>query len=158
MNVELEIKSTPKKGISFNLHSIPNYKQDVILSKMLFEKESQYLTVGEAAQLAHAIASLRQGGYVFSVLNSFQNLGVVDSISFTSSEKESSSLYSNSQNSSTQNNMNISAGKYIGDNVYISINKKSEGATFDVDFSLTPTISIKANTSGEAGISWKYRY
>ncbi|MDR0678540.1 MAG: translocation/assembly module TamB, partial [Holosporaceae bacterium] len=158
MNVELDIKSAPKKGVSFNLHSTPNYKQDVILSKMLFEKESTYLTVGEAAQLAHAIASLKQGRYILSILNTFQNLGVVDSISFTSSEKESSSLYSNSQNTSTQNNVNISAGKYINDNVYISINKKSEGATFDMDFSITPRISIKANTNGEAGISWKYRY
>jgi autotransporter translocation and assembly factor TamB len=57
-----------------------------------------------------------------------------------------------------QHNVNISAGKYINDNIYISVNKKSEGATFDVDFSITPKISIKANTGGEAGLSWKYRY
>jgi hypothetical protein len=158
MSVELNIKSAPEKAVSLNLHSVPSYKQDVILSKMLFEKESQYLTISEAAQLAHAVASLNRGGYVFSVLNTFQNLGVIDNISFASSDRESSSLYSNSQDTSARNNVNISAGKYIHDNVYISVNKKSEGASFDVDFAITPRISIKANTSGEAGISWKYRY
>jgi hypothetical protein len=158
VSVGLDINNSPTSGVSFNLYSNPSYTQDIILSKMLFGKESKYLTLGEAAELAHAVASLNRGGYIFSVLNTFQKIGVVDSISFAGSENKSNSLYSNTQSSSTQNNMNMSAGKYIHDNVYISVNKKGNESSFDVDFSLTPSISLKTNTKGEAGISWKYRY
>jgi hypothetical protein len=157
--VELEVKNNPKKGATLNLHSTPNYTQDVILSRMLFGKETKYLTVGEAAQLANAMASLKQKGYIFSILNTFQNVGIIDNISFVSAnDNQSSALYTNHQNTTKKGNTNISAGKYINDNVYISVNKKGEQTSFDVDFSITPRISIKANSLGEAGISWKYRY
>jgi hypothetical protein len=157
ISVGFDIKNTPKKGISLNLYSSPSYTQDVILSKMLFGKESKYLTIGEAAQLAHVVASLNQSGYIFSVLNTFQNIGI-DSISFAGADNQSFPLYSNSQNTSTQSNINASAGKYVRDNIFISVNKKNDGASFDIDFSVTPQISIKANSKGEAGLSWKYRY
>jgi hypothetical protein len=158
ISVGLEIKNTPKKGISLKLYSSPSYPQNVILSKMLFGKESKYLTIGEAAQLANVVASLNQSGYIFSVLNTFQNTGMIDSVSFASADNQSSTLYSNSQNTSAQSNINASAGKYVRDNIFISVNKKNDGASFDIDFSVTPQISIKANTQGEAGVSWKYRY
>jgi hypothetical protein len=158
ISVGLDIKNSPTKGASFELYSTPSYTRDVILSKMLFGKESKYLTVSEAAQLAHAVASFNRRGYVFSVLNTFQNIGIIDNISFATANDRSSSLYTDSQ-SGSQNDINMSAGKYIHDNVYISVNKKEEdGACFDIDFSVTPKISIKANTNGEAGVSWKYRY
>ena len=42
---------------------------------------------------------------------------------------------------------------------FITTYKKSDETTsFDIDYSLTPKISVKANTNGEAGISWKYKY
>jgi autotransporter translocation and assembly factor TamB len=158
ISVGLNIKNSPGKGVSLNLYSSPSHTTDMILSKMLFGKESRYLTITEAVQLAHAVASLNQHGYIFSVLNTFQNIGVVDNVSFANSDNQSSSLYLDSQNTSTQNNINVSAGKYIHDNVYVSANKKGETTSFDIDFSITPKISVKANTKGEAGLSWKYRY
>jgi hypothetical protein len=158
MSVELSIINNPRGGISLNIHSTPNNTQDVILSKMLFGKESKYLSVSEAAQLAHAVASLNRHGYIFSVLNTFQHIGIVDSISFVGAEKPSNYLYSNTQNTSEQNAINVSAGKTVHDNVYISVNRGNEEASFDVDFLVSPNISLKANTKGEAGISWKYRY
>jgi hypothetical protein len=158
ISVSFNIKSTPKKGISFDLHSTPSYTQDVILARMLFGKELKYLNVTEAAQLAHAIAGLKQQGYIFSVLDTFKNLGIVDNISFSDGKEGQSSLYSDSRTKTTQGNMSLSAGKYINDNIFISVQKKEEGASFNIDFSITPQISIKANTTGETGISWKYRY
>jgi hypothetical protein len=159
ISVSLDIGSTPERGSYLNLYSNPSYTKDVILAKMIFGKELKYLSIGEVAQLANAVASLKQRGYIFSLLNTFQNVGIVDNISFTSGENQSSSLYSDSQNSgSSQRRVNMSAGKYIHDNIYLSVNKKEEGASFDVDLSITPRVSIKANTNGEAGISWKYRY
>ena len=114
----------------------------------------------EAAQFAQAMSSFKQsGGYIFSILNTFKSSGIVDTISFSDTSSRTSSLNTNTQTSETQSNMNISAGKYIGDNLFISVNKKSDETTsFDIDYSLTPKISVKANTNGEAGISWKYKY
>jgi hypothetical protein len=159
ISVSLDIKSVPERGAYLNLYSNPSYTKDVILAKMIFGKELKYLSIGEVAQLANAVASLKQRGYIFSLLNTFQNVGIVDNISFSSGENHSSPLYSDSQNSgSSQRRVNMSAGKYIHDNIYLSVNKKEDGASFDVDFSITPRVSIKANTNGEAGVSWKYRY
>ena len=106
------------------------------------------------------MSSFKQsGGYIFSILNTFKSSGIVDTISFSDTSSRTSSLNTNTQTSETQSNMNISAGKYIGDNLFISVNKKSDETTsFDIDYSLTPKISVKANTNGEAGISWKYKY
>ncbi len=159
MIVYLEITNHPETGVDFDLYSSPDYTHDVILANMLFGKELKYLSVTEAAQLANAVASFKRKGYIFSILNTFQKIGLIDTLSFAGSERKSNSLYSDEQSLAEQNTLNVSAGKYIHDNIYISVNKKSDNiTTFDVDLSLTPKMSIKANSSGEAGISWKYRY
>ncbi|MBR1734399.1 MAG: translocation/assembly module TamB domain-containing protein, partial [Alphaproteobacteria bacterium] len=159
MIVYLKIKNTPEKGVSFNLYSTPNYSQDIILSQMLFGKEMKYLSVSEAAQFAQAMSSLKQKGYIFSILNTLKIGGIIDSITFSNPNEQTQMLNKNSQTSSNKENINIRAGKYISDNLFISVNKTAdEKAYFDIDYSLTPTISVKANTNGEAGISWKYKY
>ena len=158
MIVYLEVTNRPEEGSSFVLYSVPNHTQDVILAYILFGKELKYLSISEAAQLANAIASFRRKGYIFSILNTFQTIGLIDTLSFASNDRRSTLLYSD-ETSSGQNNLNVSAGKYIHDNIYISVNRKSDNVTtFDVDLSLTPKMSIKANSIGEVGVSWKYRY
>lgn len=156
IRVILEVKNDPGKDMSLNLYSQPHYTQDVILSQMMFGKSSKDISIAEAAQLAHAINSMNQQGYIFSVLNTFQNIGLVDSISF-SMDNNSSSLYKNSQ-SSTNNKLKVKAGKYISDNVYISVNQKEEYPSLDVDLSIGSNTSLKVNSLGEVGISWKFRY
>ena len=54
--------------------------------------------------------------------------------------------------------MGLKAGKYIHDNIFVSVNNDDEGVSFDVDMSVTPKFFVKANTKGEMGVSWKYRY
>ncbi|MCR5225520.1 MAG: translocation/assembly module TamB domain-containing protein [Alphaproteobacteria bacterium] len=156
--VQLVIRNSPSKGVVLKLSSTPNYSIEVILSMMMFGKEMKYLSVGEAAQLAHIVSRINERGNILSILNTFQDIGIVDSLSFSSDNNGSSTLYSNTQSSSSQNNVNVSAGKYIHDNVYVSVNKREKETTFDVDLSVTPTVSVKANTAGEVGVSWKYRY
>ena len=153
--INIDVRSSPIKGSSLSLSSNPPCTQDVIIAQLLFGKEPQQLSVMEAAQLAHVAASLKRQGYLFSLLNSFRNLGIIDTISF-SSVNENNGLYQNNRNAS--NKLKISAGKYLSDNIYISVNKKDENTTLDVDLSLSPTISVKANTAGEVGLSWKHRY
>lgn len=158
MLVTLEVFNSPKKGASIKLSSNPNYSLDVILAQMLFNKDSKSLSAGEAAQLVQAVSSLQEGqGYLLSMLSTLTSTGLWDNISFSSGDgKYSSSLNKNSQTTAQQ--VNVSAGKYLRDNVYVSINKKDDQTTFDIDVSLTPTVSVKANTAGEVGLSWKYRY
>lgn len=156
MKAILEIKNTPGEGTSLNLRSEPSYTQNIILSKMLFGKSGKDLSIGEAAQLAHAVTSLKQRGYIFSLLNTFQNIGLVDNISFSREEK-STSLYRNTR-SSSENELDIKAGKYLSDDVFISVNKKGDQTSFDVDVSISENSSLKVNTLGEAGVSWRYRY
>lgn len=153
MKVVLDVQNTPGEGMSLDLYSHPNYTQDVILSHMMFGKSSKDLSVGEAAQLAHAVNDINKKG--FSVLNAFQKIGLVDSLSF-STDSKSSSLYKNSQSSSDK--INVRAGKYLSDNVYISVNKKGEETSFDVDLSVGSRTSLKLNTLGEVGVNWRYRY
>lgn len=159
MTVRLKIKNVPEKGVSFRLFSRPSYSQGVIVSNMLFGKELKYLNVSEAAQFAQAMSSLkRSGGHIFSILNTFKKSGVIDSISFTDSNNATSSLNTNAQTSESQG-IGVGAGKYVKDNLFISINKNTDGgASFDIDYSLTPQISVKANTNAEFGVGWKYKY
>lgn len=160
MLVHLKIKNRPEKGGTFELSSTPSYSQEIILSQMLFGKELKYLSVTEAAQFAQAMSSFRQTGYIFSIMNTFKKIGIIDSISFSNSNnQQGKSLNTNTQTASNKSNMNVSAGKYIGDKLFISVNRNSDETTsFDIDYSITSTISVKANTNGEAGISWKYKY
>ncbi|MDR3179538.1 MAG: translocation/assembly module TamB [Holosporaceae bacterium] len=155
--VYLEINNQPGEGVTFDLYSLPNYSKDTILSNILFGKDLKYLNISEAAQLAHALASFNSRGYIFSILNTFQNIGIIDTLSFSTSERKIHSLNTD-KSSQSESDMSISAGKYLHDNLYISINKTSEETFFDIDLSVTPKMSLKANTNGEVGISWKYRY
>lgn len=157
LSVKINILNDPQKGGEVSLSSTPNYSTDVILSKILFGKDLQQLSVEEAAQLAHAVSSFNNKGYLFSILNTFKKIGIFDTISFSEASTEKK-LYTDSSSSNGPRNTNIKAGKYLGDKIFISVNKNDEGASFDVDYSITPSISIKANTNGEAGISFKYRY
>ncbi|MDR2794185.1 MAG: translocation/assembly module TamB [Holosporaceae bacterium] len=155
--VYLDINNQPGEGVTFDLYSFPSYSKDTILSNILFGKDLKYLSISEAAQLAHAVASFNSRGYIFSLLNTFQNIGIIDTLSFSTGEKKTHSLNTD-KSSRSENNISVSAGKYLHDNLYISINKTSDETSFDVDLSITPKMSLKANTNGEVGVSWKYRY
>ena len=156
-NVSMTIKNHPVKGGSVELSSTPSASNETIISQILFSKDANELSVGEAAQLAYVAASLNKYGYIFSLLNSFHKIGVIDTISFSTNENQTT-LYKDSRNANSAENLTISAGKYIRDKVFISVNKKGDETTFDVDVALSPSVSVKANTGGDLGISWKYRY
>lgn len=159
MLVMLDIVNSPKKGASFALHSSPNYSKDIILSNILFGKDINSLSVGETAQLAHVMTQLNRTGFIFAILDVVNSIGPWDNISFGSENSGYiSSVNSDSHSENKTQKVNISAGKYLHDNVYVSLNKKEKETTFDVDISVTPSMSVKANTAGEVGVSWKYRY
>jgi autotransporter translocation and assembly factor TamB len=152
----LEIKNIPQNGVQLHLFSVPHFSKEVIMSHILFGKELKQLDISEAAQLGQAVASIKRSGHIFSIMNTFKKIGIIDTISFTKSH-DGGELYANTQTANGAK-LHISAGKYINDNVYVSVNKGENGANFEVEVSLTPKIFVKANSSGEAGINWKYRY
>ena len=158
LSVRLKINNSPRDGFSFNLESDPPYSQEIILSKILFGKDLQSLSVTEAAQLAHTISGFKERKGIFSLVNAFQKIGIVDTISIANQNNGfAQTLYSDTQ-TSTGNNMHLKAGKYIHDNVFVSVSNDEEGAFFDVDMSVSPKFFVKASSRGQAGVSWKYRY
>ena len=53
----------------------------------------------------------------------------------------------------------LNAGKYISDNIYIGVEKATEKeAKYKVSINLSPQVRVEANTNGEAGVTWMYRY
>lgn len=157
-SVSIVVKNSPKLGSDILITSSPYYTVDVLLSKIIFGKDTSELSISEAAQLANLVNSFNnKGGYMFSMLNSVQKTGLIDSLSFGSAKQNTSTLLE-SEKSSVRSNANVSAGKYLGDDLFISINKSDDDTSCDVDYAINSNLSMKANTKGEVGVSWKYRY
>ncbi|KLN60830.1 hypothetical protein WH96_10205 [Kiloniella spongiae] len=139
--------SNPK--ISFS--SPDGLPEDEVLSQVLFGKASGKLSAVEALQLASAIASLSgkidSGGGVLGFAR--DTLGVDVLTAGTNSDTGSPE---------------VSAGKYITDNIYIGVD---QGASADstkakVQIDLTPNITLESETGQTAdskvGVFWKWDY
>ncbi|WP_417430814.1 translocation/assembly module TamB domain-containing protein [Kiloniella sp.] len=139
--------SNPK--ISFS--SPDGLPEDEVLSQVLFGKASGKLSAVEALQLASAIASLSgaidSGGGVLGFAR--DSLGVDVLTAGTNSDTGSPE---------------VSAGKYITDNIYIGVD---QGASADstkakVQIDLTPNITLESETGQTAdskvGVFWKWDY
>ena len=69
------------------------------------------------------------------------------------------SISNNNENSTNKDSHTISAGKYLSNNIYVGVDKTSEKeAKYKVRVNLSPQVTVEANSVGEAGISWIYRY
>ncbi|WP_120498215.1 translocation/assembly module TamB domain-containing protein [Kiloniella sp. EL199] len=125
--------------------------EDEVLSQVLFGKASGKLSAVEALQLASAIASLSgtidSGGGVLGFAR--DTLGVDVLTAGTNSDTGSPE---------------VSAGKYITDNIYIGVD---QGASADstkakVQIDLTPNITLESETGQTAdskvGVFWKWDY
>ncbi|WP_421779584.1 translocation/assembly module TamB domain-containing protein [Kiloniella litopenaei] len=139
--------SNPKIGFS----SPDGLPEDEVLSQVLFGKASGKLSAVEALQLASAIASLSgtidSGGGVLGFAR--DTLGVDVLTAGTNSDTGSPE---------------VSAGKYITDNIYIGVD---QGASADstkakVQIDLTPNITLESETGQTAdskvGVFWKWDY
>lgn len=149
MQVFIDIDNTKSDRLFINIHSKPSYSIEHILSKIIFNKPSQELRLEESAKLREAIKNLSSRDVGFSSLDMLKELLFFDSFSFSNNE--------NSSNSGDKHTVN--AGKYVGDNIYLGIEKASEEETkYKVRVNVSPQVTVEANSMGEAGVNWIYRY
>lgn len=147
MQVFIDIDNT--KSDIINIHSKPSYSIEHILSKIIFNKPSQELRLEESAKLREAIKNLSSRDVSFSSLDMLKELLFFDSFSFSNDES--------SYNRGDRHTVN--AGKYLGDNIYLGIEKASEEETkYKVRVNVSPQVTVEANSMGEAGVNWIYRY
>ncbi|MDR1365565.1 MAG: translocation/assembly module TamB [Holosporales bacterium] len=129
--------------IAFSLKSDPIMPLEAIFSQLLFGKSQHDLTLLEALQVN----------------------GVVDVIKKQSNKTFASvqSMDDNAQDLSQYNSPNtgnISLGRYIGNNIYVSAESDTvhKVAYMKVKVSLSPKLSGEANSLGEVGVNWQRRY
>lgn len=135
------------------LTSSPPYPQDEVLARILFGKDSGQLSPLEAVQLAQAAASLSgaaAGPDITNFLRSATGLDVLRLEQGGDSSKSSAAT--------------LKVGKYVADNVFVSVNQglTAEDTNVGVEIELTPNISVETsvgNTLGpKIGVNYKIDY
>jgi translocation and assembly module TamB len=132
------------------LTSRPEYPEDEIISRVLFDKPVSQLTTSESIELAAALARVAGGVTpAAGLLTSMRNATGLDVLRVGRSE---------------EGDPTVSAGRYVGSRVFVGVDQGSSGdstqATVEVE--VTPNISVEsgvgADNSGRLGVKWKWDY
>ena len=155
-----ETKSDIKAGLkitgraskpSISLYSNPTLPQDDIMSYVLFGKPAQNLSALETVQVARAVAQLTNFGGLGgggSVLGFARKFAGVDVLS-VNTEGDA---------------VGLSAGKYIRDGVFVSVNQDLSGqaGNVSVEIEATDNITVATDVGQDAdasvSINWKKDY
>ena len=137
----------PASNPELTLSSVPELPQDEILARMLFGRSTDQLSPAEAVQLAASVAQLTGttgGPGVLDLLRS--GLGV-DVLRIGGND---------------EGEANVTAGKYIGDKVFVGVEQgigaDSGGVTVEVE--LTPNISVESGVgqTGDSNVGVKFKW
>jgi|GEM_PF-1937973 len=149
LTVQLEITGFTRELV-VNLSSEPHLPRDEILSQLLFGRNVTGISPLQAAQLATALNTLAGGGG-FDWMGSTRRILGVDHLEVkTTGEK--------------MEDTKISAGKYLGDKVYIEVERGlgPESGKASVQLEITPNINVETemgtNAEGGVGVNWKWDY
>jgi translocation and assembly module TamB len=118
--------------------SSPELPQEEVIARLIFGRGLDKISGFQAAQLASAIATLRGGGP--GILGTFRSELGLDDLDVTTT-----------QDGTTE----VSAGRYISDNVYSEITADGEGRQqieLNLDVSRHVTVRGRANNDGNTGI------
>ncbi len=137
--------------LTLRLESDPAYPPDEILSRLLFGRSTDRISVFQAVSLAHGLSLLRGHGRTVDVLERGQSLLRVDQLELVQSE-------------GSEGISAISVGKYVGRNVYVE-GEKSLGSAADVitvEVELTPSLILSTESSPRIregiGLKWRHDY
>ena len=144
----IHVTGTAKKPL-VALESIPEYPQDEILARVLFNKSSGRLTATEALQLAQAVGTLTgvsDGGGIMEFARGILNLDVL-----------------RFQGESEESKGGAEAGKYITDRVYVGVEGGASGETgVTVEIEITPRLRLESDVGqkekSQMGLKWKRDY
>ena len=139
----------PATGPKFVFSSSPALPEDEILARLIFGRSLSNLSPLQIAQLAEAAAQLAGVGGSTSLLQKLRSKIGVDDLNVTTDE---------------QGNAAVSAGKYLNDRTYVTIEKGdkpgSGKATIDLNVGRGVKLRGEANDQGKAkgGIFFEREY
>jgi translocation and assembly module TamB len=141
------VSGTPARP-EITLHSDPELPQDEILARVLFNKSTGGLSIGEAAQLASAAAALASGEP--GVMDNLRTTAGLDRLTLGSSQ-EGGGLGT------------VEAGRNINKNVYVGVEQGASAAVSTVvEVSITDNLKLRSTTSAEGsnqvGARWEWDY
>jgi autotransporter translocation and assembly factor TamB len=146
----VDLSGTPDNP-QINLRSNPQYPSDEILARILFGRSASGITPVQALKLANAISALSGGGSAFDVMDRTRKSIGIDTLDIKQAE-------------GTEGGTAAAVGKYLGDNVYMEVEKGlgAETGKVTVEVEVTPNLSVEseagADASGGVGVNWKWDY
>ena len=121
----------------FNFSSSPALPQDEVLARLVFGRSLSNLSPLQIAQLADAAAQLAGGGGSTSLLETLRSRIGVDDLDLKTDEKGGTA---------------VSAGKYLNDRTYVTIEKGDKAGSGKVTIDLDVGRGVKLRgEAGEAG-------
>ncbi len=140
------VSGTPAQP-KITLQSEPELPQDEILARVLFNKSTGGLSIGEAAQLASAAAALASGEP--GVLDKLRTAAGLDRLTLGGSE-EGGGLGT------------VEAGRNVTKNVYVGVEQGTSASSTVVEVSITDNLKLRSTTSTEGnsriGARWNWNY
>lgn len=139
----------PANNPKFAFSSIPLLPEDEVLARLVFGRSMSNLSAIQIAQLADAAAQFSGAGGTTSLLNTLRGKLGVDDLDIKTDEKGGTS---------------ISAGKYLNERTYITIEKGDQAgsgrAAIDLDVGRGVKLRGEATDDGEAkgGIFFEREY
>jgi translocation and assembly module TamB len=140
------VSGTPAQP-KITLQSDPELPQDEILARVLFDKSTGGLSIGEAAQLASAAAALASGEP--GVLDNLRTAAGLDRLTLGGSEAGGGLG-------------TVEAGRNISENVYVGVEQGTAATSTVVEVSITDNLKLRSTTSSDGsnrvGARWQWDY
>jgi translocation and assembly module TamB len=138
----------PISSPAFQLSSVPDLPEDEIVSHVLFGKSTAKLDAFEAVQLTSAVSELSGGGG--GVLDGMRSALHVDVLRLGTNGADGAAA------------PNVSAGKYVTEDVYIGVQQGTTvtSGAVEAEVELTPNISIESGVgqTGDSNIGIKFKW
>jgi len=149
MTAQVQLSGTPDT-LRLQVTSNPPLPQDEVMARLLFGRSLTTITPFQALKLVQAMDALA-GGKTFGFVDRAQESIGVDRLEVRQSEGEGGLG-------------TLSAGKYMGEGVYMEVEKglSSEDGKISLEYEITPRITVETevgtDAKGGVGIQWKWDY
>ncbi|MEO5372358.1 MAG: translocation/assembly module TamB domain-containing protein [Magnetococcus sp. DMHC-1] len=139
----------PLRSPTLSFASDPPLSQDDVISHILFGRNTAAINPTQAASLALALRTLKDGsGRGF--LSRFQEAIGINNLDFTPGERPETGV--------------VKVGKYLNDKIFLQVERGLAPGTggVSVEMDMTPSLSLKTDMheekSQEIGVNWKHQY
>mgnify|MGYP005849121289 CR=1 FL=1 len=140
----------PVESPKITLTSDPPFPPDEVLGRLLFGRSASNITPFQAVQLADSLNTLTRGGG-FDFLGRTRRMLGLDQLTIKPTGRDDKDAA-------------LSAGKYLGEDVYIEVEQgiSPETGKATLKWELTPRITVETevgvNAEAGVGINWRWEY